>query len=113
MQEKNLKNQEKRPNHSRNPDKKFSQKNGEKKNFRNFFNSGKKLHTNSHLKPGDSFVFEDSFRPRKSFPFLTPTQALKKFLHPVEERAKPLEKETLRVIPFGGVEQVGLNCMGF
>lgn len=113
MQEKNTKHQENRPNNSRNPDKKFSQKNGEKKNFRNFFNSGKKLHTNSHLKPGDSFVFEDSFRPRKSFPFLTPTQALKKFLHPVEERAKPLEKETFRVIPFGGVEQVGLNCMGF
>ena len=26
---------------------------------------------------------------------------------------KPLQKETLRVIPFGGTEQVGLNCMGF
>ena len=31
MQEKNTKHQENRPNNSRNPDKKFSQKNGEKK----------------------------------------------------------------------------------
>lgn len=86
--------------------------NSEKKpGFRNFFDSGKKLSTN--VKPGESFIFEDSFRPKKSFPFLTPTQALKKYLHIPEERAKPLEKGTLRVIPFGGTEQVGLNCMGF
>lgn len=86
-------------------------KSGEKKNFRNFFHSGKKLNTN--LKPGDSFIYEDSFRPRKSFPFLTPQQALKKHLHSHEERVKPLKKGTFRVIPFGGTEQVGLNCMGF
>lgn len=86
--------------------------NTEKKpGFRNFFDSGKKLSTN--VKPGESFIFEDSFRPKKSFPFLTPTQALKKYLHIPEERAKPLEKGTLRIIPFGGTEQVGLNCMGF
>lgn len=91
-------------------EKNFS-KNGEKKNFRNFFASGKKINTN--LKPGDSFLFEDSFRPRRSFPFATPQQALKKFLGGAEERVKPLEKGTFRVIPFGGTEQVGLNCMGF
>lgn len=84
---------------------------GEKKNFRNFFNSGKKL--NISLKPGDPFMFEDSFRPRKSFPFLTPQQALKKHLHVHEDRVKHIEKDTFRVIPFGGTEQVGLNCMGF
>lgn len=82
-----------------------------KPGFRNFFDSGKTLKTN--LRPGDSFIYEDSFRPKRSFPFLTPNQALKKFLHIPEERAKPLEKEILRVIPFGGTEQVGLNCMGF
>ncbi len=91
------------PNKPPHPDK--------KPGFRSFFDSGKKLATN--VKPGESFIFEDSFRPKKSFPFLTPTQALKKFLHIPEERAKPLEKGTLRVIPFGGTEQVGLNCMGF
>ena len=70
-----------------------------KREFRNFFDSGKKLSTN--VKPGESFIFEDSFRPKKSFPFLTPTQALKKYLHIPEERAKPIEKGTLRIIPFG------------
>ena len=82
-----------------------------KPGFRSFFDSGKNIATN--VKPGESFIFEDSFRPKKSFPFLTPVQAVKKFLHIPEERPKPLEKGTLRVIPFGGTEQVGLNCMGF
>ncbi len=127
MQEKNTKNLDQQSKMDSNQEKnssakKFSQKNhkernnnntGEKKNFRNFFNSGKKIQANSHLRPGDSFIFEDSFRPRRSFPFLTPQQALKKFLHPREERAKPLQKGVFRVIPFGGTEQVGLNCMGF
>lgn len=58
-------------------------------------------------------MYEDSFRPRRSYPFLTPNQALKKYLHIPEERSKPLQKGTFRVIPFGGTEQVGLNCMGF
>jgi ribonuclease J len=79
--------------------------------FRSFFDSGKALKTN--LRPWDSFTYEDSFRPKRSFPFLTPAQALKKHLHIPEEKAKHLEKETLRVIPFGGAEQVGLNCMWF
>lgn len=114
MQEKKQNNHEQKPMQNRHRDKnQHSSKNGEKKNFRNFFNSGKKIQTNANLKPGDSFVFEDSFRPRKSYPFLTPQQALKKFLHQPEERAKPLQKGNFRVIPFGGTEQVGLNCMGF
>jgi Metallo-beta-lactamase superfamily len=82
-----------------------------KPGFRNFFDSGKTIKAN--LRPGDSFIYEDSFRPKRSYPFLTPAQALKKYLHIPEERAKPLAKGTLRVIPFGGAEQVGLNCMGF
>lgn len=87
------------------------QKTDKKPAFRTFFDSGKKMSAN--IKPGESFIYEDSFRPKRSFPFLTPQQALKKHLHIPEERAKPLEKATLRVIPFGGTEQVGLNCMGF
>lgn len=63
------------------------------------------------IRPGEPFLYEDSFKPKKSFPFLTPVQALRKFLHIPEERVKPLNKETLRIIPFGGTEQVGLNCM--
>jgi len=78
---------------------------------RNFFDSGKKLQSN--LRPGDSFLFEDSYKAKRSYPFLTPVQALKKFLGQHEDKVKPLGKETLRVIPFGGTEQVGLNCMGF
>lgn len=78
---------------------------------RNFFDSGKKFQSN--LRPGDSFLFEDSYKAKRSYPFLTPVQALKKFLGQHEDKVKPLSKETLRVIPFGGTEQVGLNCMGF
>ncbi len=52
-------------------------------------------------------------RLKRSFPFLTPTQALKKHLALPEERTQPLQKETLRVIPLGGCEQVGLNSMVF
>lgn len=78
---------------------------------RSFFDSGKKFQSN--LRPGDPFLYEDSFKPKRSYPFLTPSQALKKFLWEKEEKIKPLTKETLRVIPFWGMEQVGLNCMGF
>lgn len=97
----------KKPQDARPGDTKSEKKPG----FRSFFDSGKNI--NPNLRPGDSFLFEDSFRPKRSFPFLTPQQALKKHLHIPEERVKPLEKSTLRVIPFGGTEQVGLNCMGF
>ena len=78
---------------------------------RNFFDSWKKMQSN--LRPGDAFLFEDSFKPKRSYPFFTPAQALKKFLGQTEEKVKPLSDGTLRVIPFGGTEQVGLNCMGF
>ncbi len=67
----------------------------------------------SNLRPGDAFLFEDSFKPKRSYPFFTPAQALKKFLGQTEEKVKPISDGTLRVIPFGGTEQVGLNCMGF
>lgn len=47
---------------------------------------------NDHIRPGEPFLYEDSFKPKKSFPFLTPNQALKKHLHIPEERTKPIEK---------------------
>ncbi len=45
---------------------------------RSFFDGGKKIQSN--LRPGDAFLYEDSFKPKRSYPFLTPTQALKKYL---------------------------------
>ncbi len=83
----------------------------EKWALRSFFDSWRKIQNN--LRPWDSFLFEDSFKPKRSYPFFTPVQALKKFLGNPEERVKPLAKETLRIVPFWGMEQVGLNCMGF
>ena len=66
------------------------------------------------LGAGASFVSIPKFRNKKSFPFLTPQQAVKKFLYEFhEETPTDIPKETLRIIPFGGVEQVGLNCIGF
>jgi ribonuclease J len=63
---------------------------------------------------GAPFVSIPKFRNKKSFPFLTPQQAVKKYLFEFhEEEVTPIAPETLRIIPFGGVEQVGLNCVGF
>lgn len=90
---------------------KNSKNTNKKPKFRNFYDKWSAKTQN--LQPWDSFVFEDSFRPRKSFPFSTPVQALAKHIHIPEKKVKPLKKWTLRVIPFGWVEQVGLNCMGF
>ncbi|MFZ4461204.1 MAG: ribonuclease J [Patescibacteria group bacterium] len=65
------------------------------------------------LEPGASFITIPKFRNKRSFPFVTPQQALKKHLGYEELRVTPTPKDVLRVIPFGGVEQVGLNCTGF
>lgn len=70
--------------------------------------------SNAPLTPGDNYLLPPSRFQKKAFPFVTPLASLKKNLGgQLEERARPVEPETLRVIPFGGVEQVGLNCMGF
>lgn len=63
--------------------------------------------------PGDSMTLPPSRFQKKAFPFVTPQQALRRLIGNFEERARPTERETLRVIPFGGTEQVGLNCFGF
>lgn len=65
------------------------------------------------LEPGSSFISIPKFRNKRAFPFTTPQQALKKHLGYEERRATPTPKDTLRVIPLGGVEQVGLNCTAF
>ena len=75
---------------------------------RNFFDSGKKFQSN--LRPGDSFIFEDSFRPKRSYPFLTPVQALRKFLGEKEEKVKPLQKETETTFPVECVNFCICDC---
>lgn len=63
--------------------------------------------------PGSSYLFPANKRNRKSFPFSTPQQAIRRQKNPIELRPKPIEKGVLRIIPFGGLDQVGLNCIGF
>ena len=63
--------------------------------------------------PGSSFISIPKWRNKRAFPFITPQQALKKFAPYPEYKAAPIPHETLRIIPFGGLEQVGLNCIGF
>ncbi len=78
-----------------------------------FFGGMKQNQTDEKLLPGSSYLFPINKRNKKSFPFSTPKQAIRKKDNPIELRPKPIEKGTLRIIPFGGLEQVGLNCMGF
>lgn len=78
-----------------------------------FFGSIRQNQSDEKLLPGSSYLFPANRRNKKSFPFSTPKQAIRRKNVPVELRPKPIEKETLRIIPFGGLEQVGLNCMGF
>ena len=63
--------------------------------------------------PGASYLSPINKRNKKAFPFSTPKQAIRKKHSVIELRPKPIEKDTLRIVPFGGLEQVGLNCMGF
>jgi ribonuclease J len=65
------------------------------------------------VEPGSSFVSIPKFRNKRSFPFVTPQLALKSFLGYEELKATPTPKDVLRIIPLGGVEQVGLNCTAF
>ncbi|HRI36169.1 MAG TPA: ribonuclease J [bacterium] len=75
---------------------------------------GGHLQNPKHLSPGDSYIFVSNDRHnKKMFPYLTPKQALRRKIGTTEYRPSVLKKGILRVIPFGGVEQVGLNCMGF
>lgn len=63
--------------------------------------------------PGSSFISIPKWKNKRAFPFITPQQALKKFQPYAEHKAGPIAPGTLRIIPFGGLEQVGLNCIGF
>ena len=69
--------------------------------------------TSDKVGPGASFISIPKFRNKRAFPFITPAQAYKKMLGFEELKPVPTPKDTLRIIPFGGVEQVGLNCTGF
>ena len=68
------------------------------------------------LEPRDMqhFIMKSRGNSQKSFPYLTPKQAFEKFIpYPKEIHKKSANKDTLRILPFGGLEQVGLNCIGF
>ncbi len=84
---------QKKPNSRKNPGDKV------RRPARSFFTKTQEKTTNA--KPGEPFMFEDSFRPRRSFPFYTPKEAFHKHLDRKEEKVKPLKKDTFRVIPFG------------
>lgn len=86
---------------------------GHKSSGKKFFGAPRQNQGDERMAPGSSYLFPGSKRNKKSFPFSTPKQAIRRKNAPVEYRAKPIEKDTLRIIPFGGLEQVGLNCMGF
>jgi ribonuclease J len=63
--------------------------------------------------PGASFVAIPKFKNKRAFPFVTPQNALKKFIGQEELAPTPTPPGVLRIIPLGGVEQVGLNCTAF
>ncbi len=65
------------------------------------------------VEPGSSFISIPKFKNKRSFPFVTPQMALKSFLGYEELKPTPTPKDVLRIIPLGGVEQVGLNCTAF
>lgn len=78
-----------------------------------FFHDRQGREIRETIRPWEPFLVDETMRLKKSFPFLTPNQALKKYLALPEDRVKPLEKWTLRIIPLGWCEQVGLNSMIF
>lgn len=81
--------------------------------FKNAGPKGGKV-DNAPVGPGASFVSIPKFRSKRNFPFVTPAQALKKHAPYPEHKAHiHAPKDTLRIVPFGGLEQVGLNCIGF
>ena len=60
------------------------------------------------------YLMKPHIPPQKMFPYLTPKQSFEKHIPPPKElHKKHGEKDVLRIIPFGGMEQVGLNCIGF
>lgn len=63
--------------------------------------------------PGKSFTVPSGRFNKRLFPFITPQQALLRKDPRIELKAPPIEKGVLRIVPFGGLEQVGLNCIGF
>ncbi len=68
------------------------------------------------LEPRDfqNYILKPKTSGPKTFPYLTPTQSFEKHKpHPKELHRKQIEKGVLRIIPFGGMEQVGINCIGF
>jgi ribonuclease J len=78
-----------------------------------YFRNDRKDDMSKKLEPGSSFVSIPKFRNKRSFPFITPQNAVKTFLGYEELKPTPTPEDVLRIIPLGGVEQVGLNCTAF
>ena len=102
----------KKPHHpSKQKKKTFSKPQGNKQ-----VNRGTRGRRKESLEPRDMhhFVMKSRSNNQKSFPYLTPKQAFEKFIpQPKEVHRKRADKNVLRILPFGGLEQVGLNCIGF
>jgi ribonuclease J len=68
------------------------------------------------LEPRDmqQFLLKPKKSSPKSFPYITPFQAFLKH-KPIAKEVykKKAERGVLRIISFGGQEQVGINCVGF
>ncbi|MCT4616990.1 MAG: ribonuclease J [Candidatus Gracilibacteria bacterium] len=80
--------------------------NNKKNNPRGNFNKNR-------VSLGESYIYKKKRKNPKKFPFSTPAEAYSKH-HPMKKQgAKKTPKNTLRVIAFGGFEQVGINCIGF
>jgi hypothetical protein len=99
-------------NSPKNQNKRTFSKFGDKKTDKRGRNDRKK----TSLEPRDMnhFIMKSRGNSQKSFPYLTPKQAFEKFIPQAKEiHKKRAEKDVLRILPFGGLEQVGLNCIGF
>lgn len=103
-------------NHNKGVKKPLIKKNdwvNEKKN-KNFQQGNKKPSGPFRVAHGASYVYRRRFKNPKKFPFVKPQNAYMSNYPISKNKAdKRAPKDTVRVIAFGGLEQVGINCMGF
>lgn len=69
--------------------------------------------SNKNISFWESYVLFKRRKFPKKFPFLTPKQSLAKNMTSTKRPAKLQEKDKLRIIAFGWLEQVWINCMWF
>lgn len=84
------------------------------KNVKPAPHKGKKGQGGFKITHGSSYIYRRRFKNPKKFPFVKPQNAYLSSYPVIKDKAdKKAPKDTLRVIAFGGLEQVGINCMGF